>query len=83
MEWAFSSISTKKLTPYVLIGIDKAEVGEANFGVGVHYQFNENIDMQIGYNHISKGFDNFDNETTDKTSTIDIDSITLGVAYKF
>jgi opacity protein-like surface antigen len=95
-EWAFSSLSTEKLTPYVLIGIgggetkssklkelDKAEVGEATFGLGVHYHFNENIDLQVGYNHISKGFDAFDNKTTDETSTIDSDSITLGVAYKF
>jgi len=95
-EWALSSLSTEKVVPYILIGfgggkassskvksIDKAEVGEGNLGFGVRYQFNQNIDMQVGYKHTATGFDKFDNDTTDKTSTIDQNSMMLGVAYKF
>ena len=95
-EWAFSSIATDKLIPYALIGIgggkasssyvkavDKAEVGEANLGLGVHYQFTQHLDMQVGYTLTSTGFDKFDNKTTDKTSTIDQNRVILGIAYKF
>ena len=95
-EWAFSSIATEKLIPYALIGIgggkasssqikavDNAEVGEANLGFGVHYQFTPHIDMQVGYTLTSTGFDAFDNTTTDKTSTIDQNRVILGVTYKF
>jgi len=95
-EWAFSSLATETITPYLLIGIgggeatskkrtevDKAEVGEGNLGVGIHYQVTPNTDIQLGYTITSTGFDNFDNDTTDKTSTIDQNKIILGVAYKF
>ncbi len=95
-EWAFSSLSTKKLTPYALIGIgggeaksssikalDNAEVGEANFGVGIHYCLNEHIDFQAGYARIYTGFDAFDNQTTDKTSAIAQDNFIVGASYKF
>jgi len=95
-EWAFSSLATETIIPYALIGIgggevsssnikalDNAEVGEANLGVGIHYQFNENMDFQVGYTFTSTGFDNFDNKTTDETSTIDQNKVVVGVAYKF
>ncbi len=94
-EWAFSSIATDKFIPYVVLGFgggeasskikstDKAGVGEGSLGIGVHYQFNENLDFQAGYTVSSTGFDEFDNDTTDKTSTIDQDKLVFGVSYKF
>jgi len=95
-EWVFSSISSETIKPYLLIGfgggeatsskiksIDKAEAGEGSFGIGIHYQYNENIDLQLGYTAISTGFDNFDDKDVDETSTIDQDKIIVGISYKF
>jgi len=95
-EWAFSSLSSGKVIPYALIGagagevsssklkhLDKADVIEINFGAGIHYQFNPNIDLKIGYNHTDTAFGDFDDKNTDKMSEIGQDSIVLGIAYKF
>ncbi len=95
-EWAFSSLGSDTIVPYILIGIgggkvssskiksiDKAEAGEANLGIGIHYKFNKNIDMQMGYSLTSTGFDKFDNKTTDDTSVIDQNQLLLGLSYKF
>jgi len=95
-EWGFSSIATEKIMPYALIGvgtgestsskvkhIDKADVIEVNFGAGIHYQYNENIDLKVGYNHTDTAFGDFDDKETDEMSDIGQDSIVLGVTYKF
>jgi len=95
-EWAFSSLSSQAVTPYLLIGIgggkasskkikaiDNAEAGEGSLGIGIHYQYNQNVDLQLGYTATSTGFDNFDNKTVDETSTIDQDKVVLGISYKF
>jgi opacity protein-like surface antigen len=95
-EWAFSSLSSETITPYLLIGfgggeassskitaVDNAETGEGSFGLGIHYQYNKNVDFQIGYTATSTGFDGFDDEEIDKTSTIDQDKIMVGLSYKF
>jgi len=95
-EWAFSSLSSDTITPYLSVGfgggeasskkiksIDKAEVGEGSLGIGIHYQYNQNVDFQLGYTATSTGFDNFDDKTIDETSTIDQDKVMLGLSYKF
>ncbi len=95
-EWGFSSISTEKIMPYALIGVgagessssklkhlDKADVIEVNFGAGIHYQFNQNIDLKVGYSHTDTAFGDFDDKETDEMSDIAQDSIVLGLAYKF
>ena len=95
-EWAFSCLTKNHVTPYLLLGIGggevtskklknlyKSEIGEGNFGLGIHYQLNENIDVQVAYNYIATGFDKFDNKTTDKTSIMGQDSFILGLSYKF
>jgi len=95
-EWAFSSLSSETITPYLLLGfgggkatsskiktIDGAEAGEGSLGLGIHYQYNENLDFQLGYLATSTGFDNFDDKTIDKTSTIDQNKVMIGLSYKF
>ena len=95
-EWALSSLASETITPYILVGlgggeatskkikaIDGAEVGEGSLGVGIHYQYNENLDFQLGYLVTGTGFDKFDDKNVDETSNIDQDKIILGLSYKF
>jgi len=96
-EWGFSSLSSDKLLPYASVGfgvgkasskklktVDDVDVGEINFGLGVHYQFNENIDFQVGYEHISTAFIISDNDKNAKSEPgVGQNNVMASVSYKF
>ncbi|MCK5855071.1 MAG: outer membrane beta-barrel protein [Sulfurovaceae bacterium] len=78
MGLGFGESSSTKLK-----AVDNVDVGEITFGIGVRYQFNENIDAQIGYQYISTGFDRPDDKNIANELDVDQDNIMLSVAYKF
>jgi len=95
-EWGFTSLASEKLMPYVSLGlgageisssdlkaIDKADMGEIIFGIGVRYQITENIDAQLAYNHTGMIIDNFHDEETDEVSSLCQRNVMLGFNYKF
>jgi len=95
-EWGFTSLSSKKLLPYLSLGfgvgevtssnikaIDKSDIGEIIFGIGLHYTVNEDIVVQVGYNRTGTIVDNFYDEATDDISAVGQDNIMLGLSYVF
>ena len=95
-EWGFTSFQTEHVLPYLSIGFDggraelskfkfkdkKADMVSANFGLGIRYDVNENIDAKIGYLHRNIGFGDFENEKGD-IQGITQDKLEFGLTYKF
>ena len=95
-EWGFTSFETENILPYLSIGFDggraelskfkfkdkKSDMVSANFGAGIRYNVNQNIDAKIGYLHSSTGFGDFENEKGDLQG-ISQDKLEFGVTYKF
>ena len=95
-EWGFTSFETENILPYLSIGFDggraelskfkfkdkKSDMVSANFGLGIHYDVNENVDAKIGYLHRNTGFGDFEDEKGD-IQGISQDKLEFGVTYKF
>ena len=89
LEIDVDSFASGALIPYVSIGggmgkvssnkksIDKGKLNELNAGVGVHYQVDENIDLQLGYAYSKMYFKD------DEISDTDQHSLIVGANYKF
>jgi len=95
-EWGFTSWSSGNVLPYFLVGVDagqakfrnfklpdkKVDTFGVNFGLGIHYSVNENIDAKIGYIHSSTAFGDFENDKGDITA-INQDKVDFGITHRF
>jgi len=95
-EWGFTSLETEHVLPYLSIGSDggraelskfkfkdkKSDMASTNFGVGIRYNVNKNVDAKIGYLHSNTVFGDFENEKGD-VQGISQDKLEFGVTYKF
>ena len=95
-EWGFTSFSSENVLPYLLVGVDagqakfnnfeladkEVDTFGINFGLGIRYHVNENIDAKIGYIHSSTAFGDFEDDKGDITA-INQDKVDFGITYKF